>query len=76
MPAIPVYARLEAHMHDDELVALREFLGHAIVCHYGTNHSPLVRAAAGNQLHADKMLRACKAIHRAAEQAIKERAAS
>lgn len=76
MPAIPVHARVEAHMADDELNALLLFLGHAIVTHQSAvRPSPLVWAAAGDQLEADAMFRACKAIYQAADLAQKERAA-
>lgn len=76
MPAIPVHARIEAHLTDQELGALREFLYHAITLHQaGVDPSPLVRAAGGNQMGASVMLSACREVYQAISRAQDERAA-
>lgn len=73
MPAIPVLARLEAHMTDDELQALRDFLGYSIVMHVGGRARPFDAATGGHEMQSATLLRGAQAVHQAAERAIAER---
>lgn len=75
MPAIPTHARLEAHISDDELVALIMFLNYVTTGHLGSDHSPLANAAGDSQATADSMLSACMTINQAARRTLLERIA-
>lgn len=75
MPAIPTHARIEAHVSDEELVALIIFLNATITSHLGSDNSPLTNAAGDNQVTSDRMLSACMTINQAARRTLLERLA-
>ncbi|SAI47592.1 Uncharacterised protein [Bordetella ansorpii] len=73
MPAIPIMARVEAHMYDHQLIALNGLLERLLIAHYETTDSPFHGAADGDSdLAADMLEGACQ-LHVAARRAMRER---
>jgi hypothetical protein len=73
MPAIPVLARIEAHLHDHELIAFNALLEHLIIAHYEGEGDTLIRAAKGDGDIADDMLLSVCHMHAAARRSMRER---
>lgn len=73
MPAISVIARLEAHMDDQELIAISNFLKYAIAGHYEHGQSMFLDAAKGDSTVSGHMLTGACTLFAAAQRAISER---
>lgn len=73
MPAISVIARVEAHMEDQELMAVADFLKYAIAGHYDHAQSLFLEAAKGDALTSGHMLTGTCTLYAAAQRAIRER---
>lgn len=73
MPAIPVYARVEAAMSDDELKALHRLLGYLVKGAYSGAQSLFLDAAQGDAHVSGAMLTAACTVHAATARCIRER---
>lgn len=73
MPAIPVLARIEAHMRDDELIALNGLFEQLLITHYEAGRNLFLTAAQGNVALAADMLNSACLMHTAARRAMRER---
>lgn len=83
MPAIPMHARLEAHLSDDELKAVNAFLSNTCAS-LDMLHTigqpiqlddPLAGADSNGHVSFDALRSACHALKSAADRALTERAA-
>lgn len=73
MPAIPVYARVEAAMSDDELKALNRLLEYLVKGAYSGAQSLFLDAAQGNARISGAMLTAVCGVHAATVRCMRER---
>ncbi|OZI26834.1 hypothetical protein CAL26_05845 [Bordetella genomosp. 9] len=73
MPAIPVMARIEAHLSDAQLVAFNGLMERLIVAHYENASTWFLDAAQGEKDLATDMLNAVCLVHVAARHAMLER---
>lgn len=73
MPAIPVHARIETHMNDDEVKALAKLTEYLVRGAYEPGQSLFLTAAAGDAAMSGHMLTAACAVHAAAMRTIRER---
>lgn len=73
MPAIPVDARLEAHMNDDELKALAALMEYLVRGAYAPGQSLFLTAAGGDAKVSGHMLTAACSIYADAMRALRER---
>lgn len=73
MPAIPMLARIEAHLRDHELIAFNALLEHLIIAHYEREDDVLMRAANDDEDLAEDMLLGLCHLHAAARRAMRER---
>ena len=73
MPAIPVHARIETHMNDDEVKALATLTGYLVRGFYEPGQSLFFTAAAGDMVTSGHMLTAVCAVHAAAMRTLRER---
>lgn len=73
MPAIPVLARLEAHMSDIQLIALLKLAEQLLVQHFEQGGTVFVVAADGETDLAQDMREAVCQLHVAARRAMRER---
>jgi len=72
MPAIPVHARIETHMNDEEVKALAQLTEYLVRGAYEPGHS-LFLTAAGDAAMSGHMLTAACAVHAAAMRTLRER---
>lgn len=73
MPAIPVHARIETHMNDDEVKALAKLTEYLVRGSYEHGQSLFLTASAGNAAVSGHMLTAACAVHAAAMRTLRER---
>lgn len=73
MPAIPVHARIETHMNDDEVKALAKLTEYLVRGAYQPGQSLFLTAAAGDAAMSGHMLTATCAVHAAATRTLRER---
>lgn len=73
MPAIPVLARVEAHMSDTQLIALCKLMEQLLVQHFEQGAAVFVIAAEGEQVLANDMRDAACQVHAATRRAMRER---
>lgn len=73
MPAIPVNARMETHMNDDEVRALAKLTKYLVRGAYEPGQSLFLTAAAGDAVMSGHMLTAACAVHAAAIRTLRER---
>ncbi|UAN04817.1 hypothetical protein [Achromobacter mucicolens] len=73
MPAIPVHARIETHMSDDEVKALATLTQYLIRGTYEPGQSLFLTASSGDAVQSGHMLTATCAVHAAAKRALRER---
>lgn len=73
MPAIPVHARVEIHMNDDEVKALVKLTEYVVRGAYEHGNSLFLAAADGDAVMSGHMLTAACTIHAAAKRALRER---
>jgi hypothetical protein len=73
MPAIPVHARIETHMSDDEVKALAMLTAYLVRGAYEPGQSLFLTAANGDAAMSGHMLTASCAVHAAAMRALRER---
>ncbi|OCZ62487.1 hypothetical protein A7P23_24200 [Achromobacter xylosoxidans] len=73
MPAIPVHARIETHMNDDEVKALAKLTEYLVRGAYEPGQSLFLMASAGDTVLSGHMLTAACAVHAAAMRTLRER---
>lgn len=73
MPAIPVHARVETHINDDEVKALAMLTEYLVRGFYEPGQSLFLAAAAGDAVMSGHMLTAACAVHAAAMRTLRER---
>lgn len=73
MPAIPVHARIETHMNDDEVKALAKLTEYLVRGAYEPGQSLFLTAADGDSAMSGHMLTAACAVHAAAMRTLRER---
>lgn len=73
MPAIPVLARIETHMCDDEVKALAKLTEYLVRGAYEPGQSLFLTAAAGDAAVSGHMLTAACAVHGATMRTLRER---
>ena len=73
MPAIPVHARIETHMNDDEVKALAKLTEYLVRGAYEPGQSLCLTAADGDSAMSGHMLTAACAVHAAAMRTLRER---
>jgi len=73
MPAIPVHARIETHMNDDEVKALAKLTEYLVRGAYEPGQSLFLTAAAGDAVMSGHMLTAACTVHAAAMRTLRER---
>ena len=73
MPAIPVHARIETHMSDDEVKALATLTEYLVRGAYEPGQSLFLSASAGDAVLSGHMLTAACAVHAAAMRTLRER---
>lgn len=73
MPAIPVHARIETHMNDEELKALSKLTEYLVRGAYKPGQPLFLTAADGDADMSDHMLTAACALHAAAVRTLRER---
>lgn len=73
MPAIPVHARIEIHMNDDEVKALAKLAAFLVRGAYEPGQSLFLTAAGGDAVMSGHMLTAACAVHAAAMRTLRER---
>ncbi|KNY05604.1 hypothetical protein AKG08_24780 [Achromobacter piechaudii] len=73
MPAIPVHARIETHINDDEVRALAKLTEYLVRGFYEPGQSLFLTAAAGDAVMSGHMLTAACAVHAAAMRTLRER---
>ena len=73
MPAIPVHARVETHMTDDEVKALVKLTEYLVRGAYEPGQSLFLTASAGDAVLSGHMLTAACAIHAAGMRTLRER---